>query len=158
MNESSATVGKVYQTRQWITVLWVILPLMTLAVMLFDSRGQDGGGSVLLLLAINFVVLMLIGYLQIRLEQGRLSWQFGLLGWPRWSVDVSEIAQVEVCETTWFESKGIRFTREGMLYNASGTGAVRIIKKDGTSLRLGSAEPEVLCACIQLAMTATVSS
>lgn len=152
MEKSSVSASKVYQTRQWVRALWVALPLMTLAVMLLESRWQDVGHSVLLLMAINFVVLILIAHLRIRLEQGCLSWQFGYLGWPRWSLDVREIARVEVCETPWFESKGIRFTREGMLYNATGSGAVRITKKDGTRLRLGSPEPEVLCACLQLAM------
>jgi len=111
-----------------------------------------------LLMVVNAVVLLVMAHLRIRLAQGRLSWQFGFLGWPRWSLDVSEIEQVEVCETAWFEGKGIRLTREGMLYNAAGTGAVRIIKKDGTRLRLGSSEPEVLCACIQLAMADAASS
>lgn len=156
MEKSSMSDSKVYQTRQWVSVLWIMLPVITLAVMLFDSRGQDDGGSVLLLLAINVVILGLFAHLRIRLAQGRLSWRFGILALPGWSIDASEIAQVEVCETAWFESKGIRFTREGMLYNAAGSGAVRITKKDGTCLRLGSAEPEVLCACIQMAMAARV--
>ena len=158
MEKSSAIVSKVYQTRQWIKSLWLILPAVTLAVMWFDSRGQDDGRGVFLLMVVNAVVLLVMAHLRIRLAQGRLSWQFGFLGWPRWSLDVSEIEQVEVCETAWFEGKGIRLTREGMLYNATGTGAVRFIKKDGTRLRLGSSEPEVLCACIQLAMADAASS
>ncbi len=158
MKKSSATESKVYQTRQWVTVLWIILPLVTLAVMLFDSRGQDGGGSVLLLLTINAVILVLFAHLRIRLAQGRLSWRFGVLALSSWSIEVSEIEHVEVCETPWSSGKGIRFTREGMLYNAAGSGAVRITKKDGTRLRLGSAEPDVLCACIKMAMASVVSS
>lgn len=158
MEKPSMPDSKVYQTRQWITALWIVLPLMTLAVMLFDSRGQEGGGSVLLLLAINFVILVLFAHLRIRLAQGRLTWRFGILALPGWSIHVSEIARAEVCETAWFEGKSIRFTREGMLYNASGSGAVRITKRDGTSLRLGSAEPDVLCACIKMAMANATSS
>lgn len=152
MKQTSVVENKVYQTRQWVIFMWIILPVMTVAVMLFDSRGQGGVGAVLLLLSINAVILILFAHLRIRLAQGRLSWRFGILALPSWSLDVGEIAQVEVCETASFESKGIRWTREGMLYNASGSGAVRIIKKDGTHLRLGSAEPDVLCACLQMAM------
>ncbi|WMW80343.1 hypothetical protein RF679_17095 [Undibacterium cyanobacteriorum] len=101
--------------------------------------------AVLVLLFVNVLVLSVFGFLSIRIDSQTLFWSFGLLGWPRWRLAVAEIASVEVCETQWYEGKGIRFTREGMLYNAAGRGAVRITKKDGSQFRLGSAEPEVLC-------------
>jgi hypothetical protein len=42
------------------------------------------------------------------------------------------------------EGWGLRFTKEGMLYNAAGKAAVRIYKRDGKCIRLGSAEADIL--------------
>lgn len=144
-----------YQSRQWLKLLWVFLPLFTLGMLLFDMRGQDLAllpRAITILMLINIVVLSMFGHLQIRLNRELLQWQFGFLGWPKWTLRIQDIRHVEVCETAWYEGRGIRFTREGMLYNADGRGAVRIVKTDGTRLRLGSAEPEVLSARIKEAM------
>lgn len=144
-----------YQSRQWLKLLWVFLPLLTLAMVLFDMRGQDLAmlpRAIVVLMLINLIILSMFGHLQIKLDRDSLQWQFGFLGWPKWNLRVQEIRHVEVCETHWYEGKGIRFTREGMLYNAAGRGAVRIVKNDGTRLRLGSDEPEVLCERIKAAM------
>ena len=138
-----------YQTRQWVTLMWVFLPLLTLCVGLFDGRQLPFAllmKSLFLIAVINLVVLSIFGHLTIKLDEHSLQWQFGIFPWPKWQLNLSEIKQVEVCQTQWFEGKGIRFTREGMLYNAAGNGAVRITKADGKKIRIGSAEPEVLCA------------
>lgn len=137
-----------YQSRQFLVLLWFFLPLFTLGMLLFDMRGQDLSllpRAIFILLLVNIFVLSMFGFLRISLDTQMLSWSFGVLGWPRWRLAVGEIVAVEVCETQWYEGKGIRFTREGMLYNAAGRGAVRITKKDGSQFRLGSAEPEALC-------------
>jgi hypothetical protein len=138
---------KMYQTRQWIKVLWVTLPLITLLVIAMDSNLKTMDQylrSVSLLLAINALVIVLIGSLKIRLDEQRLSWNFGFLPWPIWRLDLTQIERVELCETRAVEGWGLRFTREGMLYNAAGKAAVRIYKRDGKCLRLGSAEADVL--------------
>ncbi len=145
----------IYQSRQWLKLLWIFLPVLTLGMVLFDMRGQDISllpRAIAILMLVNAIILSLFGHLQIKLDREVLQWQFGFLGWPKWTLRVHDIRHVEVCETTWYEGKGIRFTREGMLYNADGRGAVRIIKNDGSRLRLGSAEPEVLCARIKEAL------
>lgn len=137
-----------YQSRQWLVLLWCFLPLFTTGMLLFDMRGQDLAQfprALLVLMFVNLLVLSMFGFLRIRLDSEQLFWSFGFLGWPSWRLPMKDIADVEVCETQWYEGKGIRFTREGMLYNAAGRGAVRITKKDGSKFRLGSAEPEVLC-------------
>lgn len=144
-----------YQSRQFLKLLWLFLPLFTIGMVLFDMREQSLSllpRALLIVLLVNIVILSMFGYLQIQLDSQVLSWSFGLVAWPRWNLPITEIARVEVCETQWFEGKGIRFTREGMLYNAAGRGAVRIFKTDGSRFRLGSSEPEMLCAQIQKAM------
>ena len=51
---------------------------------------------------------------------------------------------VEPARSRWVEGWGIRFTGEGMLYNSSGTHAVRLTLRDGRRLRLGSQHPHRL--------------
>ncbi|MCU6435058.1 hypothetical protein LPB67_14870 [Undibacterium sp. Jales W-56] len=138
-----------YQQSQWIKVLWITLPLITLIVMMLETNGQNPAErlrALLTIAAINCLVLGLLGRLTIRIDSTHLRWHFGLLGWPAWKVALSEIRQVELCQTRWTEGWGIRLTTQGMLYNAAGSGAVRITKADGSSLRLGSAEPDRLYA------------
>lgn len=144
-----------YQSRQWVTLLWVLLPLVTLLMVLFDTRGQNLAQSfkaIGLVMMINLLVLSIFGHLKICLDERCLRWHFGFFSWPRWQLTYAEIAGVEVCESLWYEGKGIRFTKEGMLYNASGKGAIRITKTDGKKLRIGSTEPEKLCAALQAAI------
>ena len=137
----------VYQTRQWIKVLGVTLPLITLLVIAMDSNLKTMDQylrSASLLLAINASVIVLIGSLKIRLNEQQLSWNFGFLPWPIWRLDLTQIERVELCETRAVEGWGLRFTKEGMLYNAAGKAAVRIYKRDGKCIRLGSAEAAIL--------------
>ncbi len=137
------------------------MPVATLAVVLFDGFGKDPAQllrGIVLILVLDGIVLCIFGHLSIILSEQQLRWQFGFFGRPRWILSLQDIAHVEVCETRWYEGKGIRFTREGMLYNAAGRGAVRIIKRDNTRLRLGSAEPEILCEQLRLRMAALAAS
>jgi hypothetical protein len=144
-----------YQTRQWVTLLWMMLPLLTLGVGIFDGRQLAVSQllqSLLLIAVINLLVLSVFGHLTIKMTAQELHWHFGVFGWPSWRLKYSDITHVEVCQTMWFEGKGIRFTREGMLYNATGNGAVRITKADGKKIRIGTAEPEILCAKLNAQM------
>lgn len=145
-----------YQSRQWVKLLWIMLPLLTVGVALFDGRHlalPQLLRSLLLIAIINLLVLSIFGHLTIKLYAQELRWHFGFFSWPKWQLKLSDIVHVEVCQTQWFEGKGIRFTKEGMLYNADGNGAVRITKADGKKIRIGSAEPEVLCAQLNLALS-----
>jgi hypothetical protein len=150
-----------YQTRQWVTLMWVMLPLLTLGVGIFDGRQLPLSQllqSLLLIAVINILVLSVFGHLTIKMTAQELQWQFGVFGWPSWRLKYSDITHVEVCQTMWFEGKGIRFTREGMLYNAAGNGAVRITKADGKKIRIGTANPEVLCAQISTQISAQLGT
>lgn len=156
MSLRSKQAASSYQSRQTVWSWWIILPMMSFLVIWFDNRDKDGAtllNAAWILLAVNVSVLLMFAQLKIRLASGQLQWQYGVLGWPSWSLAVEDIIRVELCEIPPSAVKGLRFTREGMLYDASGSGAIRIIKKDGSSLRLGTDEPEVLCACLQIAMS-----
>ncbi|MBR7800765.1 hypothetical protein [Undibacterium fentianense] len=153
-----------FQSRQWMTVLWILLPMSTLAVALFGI-GADKGQSahtfwnVLgIMLVVNLIVLSMFAHLSIVLNARGLYWRFGVLPWPRWELAGAEIAFAEVCQSKWYEGKGIRLTAEGMLYNAAGNGAVRVHKKDGKSFRLGCNNPQQLSTQINILCGAPTAS
>jgi hypothetical protein len=142
----------IYQNRQWMKVLWITLPLITLIMLAIETSNQSAQQqvkSMTLLLLINAMVIAVIGSLKVSLSESQLIWQFGFLGKPKWTLDFDEIEKVELCKTSWVEGWGIRFTKEGMLYNAAGKTAIRIYKRDGKIIRLGSIEPDVLLSLIQ---------
>lgn len=156
MNNKSAGM---YQSRQWVVLLWIVLPVSTVAAALFGVDPASAQKTallikVLVLMALlNLIVLSVFAHLTIELDAQALRWHFGLFRWPKWELKISQIQHVELCQTQWYEGKGIRFTREGMLYNAAGSGAVRIYKVDGSRIRLGCAEPEVLYAKLHALLT-----
>lgn len=147
----------IYQKRQWMKVLWITLPVITLVVLAIETQGQtlpQRLQAFALIALINLLVIGAFGSLKIQVDEQELHWSFGVFGWPRWRLPLTEIHAIELCQSRWSEGWGIRFTKEGMLYNAAGLGAVRIGKSDGSSIRLGSAEPEVLHAELCRLMTA----
>ena len=94
------------------------------------------------------LTLLLVGRLCIELDSHELRWSFGWFGWPGGCLRIEEITRVEVAATRWSEGWGIRRTREGMLYNLSGRQTVRIVCRNGDSLRLGSQDPARLVAAL----------
>lgn len=139
-----------YQQTQTLWLLWLLLPMPLIAIVLTawfqdqNTAQRAVGLSVLILSAIP----VFLGRFTVEVGQGAVEWRFGYLGRPRWTLPLSDIKFVEVTTSTWLEGWGIRFTRQGMLYNASGTGAVRLVLRDGRQLRLGSDEPGRLAAFI----------
>lgn len=141
-----------YERTQVLWLLWVLLPATALAtgmVVWFDAGASLVGGlTVALIVAVEAALLLVFGRFTVAVGDGQVAWRFGVFGRPRWQLPLAEVQRVEVARSTWVEGWGIRRTREGMLYNASGSGAVRLHLKDGRRIRLGSDEPERLAAFI----------
>ena len=145
----------VYLERQWIVLIWIILPfatLITLGTQLLAGVHIDLG---LMLIAplINIVVLLLLGRLNVSIDATHLRWSFGWFGWPAWNVALADIDTAGVTTTRWIEGFGIKKTSQGMLYNASGNAAVRITLRNGTSLRLGTQDPQRLLSYLSPRLT-----
>lgn len=140
-----------YQESQWLWMLWLLLPAVTLAVGLggVAADGRDAMAAIVLLALVNGGLLLFLGRLTVEVYDDRIEWRFGLLGRPRWSVPLAQVVQVEPARTRAIEGWGIRSTREGMLYNASGSGAVRLVLRDGRRIRLGTADPQRLAGFIR---------
>lgn len=140
----------IYTQTQSLWLVWVLLPTPiagTAAELLADGGGTATAGLVMLTVVSALLLLMLSSF-TVEVGEGHIEWRFGKLGWPRWQVALSEVDSVEVTTTSFWEGWGIRRTRTGMLYNASGMQAVRLTLRDGRTLRLGSDEPERLAGFI----------
>lgn len=92
--------------------------------------------------------------LTVRVTEETVEWWFGPGLWT-YTVPLSEVKKVCVAETTVWEGWGIRYTTQGPLYNVSGFRAVGIEKMDGSYVRIGTDEPEVLCRTIERVRTDT---
>lgn len=141
-----------YERTQTLWLLWVLLPATALAtgmVAWFEAGSSPAGvATVAVVIVAEAALLLCFGRFTVAVGDGRIVWRFGIFGRPRWQLPLADVARVEVARSTWLEGWGVRRTREGMLYNASGSGAVRLHLKDGRRIRLGSDEPERLAAFI----------
>lgn len=130
----------------WV-LLWLTPPMLALPLL-------APGGADLPEAALYWIVLMWLlvlastGRFVVELHGDRLEWRFGWLWRPRWKLALDDIAKVEVVRTRPREGWGIRFTAQGMLYNAHGLDAVRIVRRDGRALRIGTREPRRLAEAL----------
>ncbi len=146
----------VYTNTQSVWLLWVLLPtpMAGTAATLLAKEGAAAATGLVLLAATTVLLLLMLSSFTIEVGEGQVEWRFGRLGWPRWRVALAEIERVEVATSTFWEGWGIRKTRTGMLYNASGDQAVRLTLRDGRTLRLGSDEPGRLAGFIMARLPA----
>ncbi len=126
-------------------LLAVLLPVMA-GLWLFTGAPHDEGWLLPLAPAL---LLLVLGRMVTEVYGDRLVWRFGWLPWPRWQLDLDDVVSVELARSRWTEGWGLRFTADGMLYNASGTQAVRLVLRDGRRLRLGSQVPDELVRALQ---------
>jgi len=88
----------------------------------------------------------------IKIDNEYLWWYFGPGFWKK-KLLVNSIESAEVVRNQWYYGWGIRNTPQGWLYNVSGLSAVEIKLKDGSSIRLGSDESELLKKAIVSRLT-----
>ncbi|MFZ6719123.1 hypothetical protein [Undibacterium sp. Ji49W] len=136
----------IYVERQLFKFLWIFMPLMGLVNMWMHMHA-DGSRPVwapFIVLLVNLLVLLILGSLTIRVDATHLSWRFGWLGWPVWKVALADIQAAGPTNTSLLDGWGIRRTRQGMLYNAHGKQAIRLIMRNGKTILLGTQDPQRL--------------
>ena len=79
-------------------------------------------------------------------------------GLARRRIDLRQIERVETTKTAWYAGWGIRFTPDGLLYNAWGRKGVKLRLVSGKKLTIGSDEPELLLTAIETARTRSAGS
>ncbi len=103
-----------------------------------------------ILLGVLVVVMVVFSSLTVEVHPSTLVFWFGP-GLLRKTVPMGEIASVEPVRNPWYYGIGLRLTPRGMLYSVSGLSAVEITRRGGHRFRLGTDEPERLCAAIEKA-------
>jgi len=129
--------------------------LAALGLLVLAASGLFTGqapGAVLIVGAVAAAALGLLwSRLTVEIDGEQLRWSFGP-GWPRFSLALSDIAAVEITRTRFWQGWGIHRTRHGWLYNIAGWDALRITRKDGKQLLLGSDEPRRLRSALDRAL------
>lgn len=139
-----------YRERQvgWGLLLGMFLSnAVALPVALYFDPGHEVG--VHLIVWSTFAVLVLfLGSLTIEVDGRELRWSFGWLGWPGGRIALADISRIETGAYRWQDGWGIRSTPSGMLYNIAGSHTLRIVRQDGSSFRLGTADLRGLQAAL----------
>lgn len=97
------------------------------------------------------IIAILFSSLTIKVGGGQIRWFFGPGFWRK-SLDCTQIDSVKIIKTKWYNGLGIRLLSTGWLYNVSGLDAVELKLKDGTTVSLGTNEPEKLLEAIKKAL------
>ena len=99
------------------------------------------------------LVILLFGSLTVEIAGGDLRIRFGIgLIRRRWTLDAIEGCRPS--RTSWVDGWGIRMTSGGWLYNVSGFEAVDLELKGGKACRIGTDEPQALCAALEKELSA----
>ena len=105
----------------------------------------------LMVCGILVVSLALFHALTVEIRHGKLRVRFGI-GLIHKTIEVRDIEQVEAVRNRWWYGWGIRLTPHGWLFNVSGLDAVQVTLRNGRTYRIGTDEPQTLCAAIEEAM------
>lgn len=112
-------------------------------------RDDFGGGFwffqvvMLLVLVIGLVVARLTVVVDARAVTASFGW-----GWPRRSIERSEIETAVQVRNSWWHGWGIRKVSRGWMYNNAGRDAIELSLRSGRVFRIGTDEPAELLAAI----------
>ena len=141
------------QTGWPIRIAFAFAALLFIAMTAMDEFRGPITSAVLLGGAIFAVTLGFAwSRLTIAIDAERVSWWYGL-GWPRLSLALSEIVEVNPTQTTFWQGWGIHRTRAGWLYNIAGRDAIVIKRRDGRQVLLGTDEPRRLRGAFEKALS-----
>lgn len=101
--------------------------------------------SVLIVVA---VALLLFYRLAVTVDDGGISLAFGM-GLIRRTIAFQTVQSAEVVTTPWYYGFGIRLTKWGWMWNISGVRGVQLTYKTGKRFRIGTDDPDGLCAAIR---------
>jgi hypothetical protein len=145
-----------YSHRQHSPIIPAILLLMLVIMMgsLFAMpHTVDPGPAVLpvMLVIVAAALVAMLSRLTTKVDEGGVSWAFGV-GFPSGEIAAGSIARAEITQTNFMEGWGIHWTIwHGWVWNVWGFQAVQIFKNDGTSITIGTDDPEGFVAAINAA-------
>lgn len=80
----------------------------------------------------------------------QLRWAM-TFGWPGGGIPIHDVASAEIVPVTFWMGVGIHLTLRGWVWNVALGKGVRIVKRDGSDIVLGTDDPQELIAAIQRA-------
>ena len=121
-----------------------IMLVLIMGVLLTLPRGADPGPMILPVMVLIVVAALgaMFSRLTTTVEGGVVAWYFGF-GFPRGSRTLGEIASAELTQTNLLEGWGIHWTIwHGWVWNVRGFQAVQIHSTDGSSVTIGTDDPQ----------------
>ena len=98
--------------------------------------------------AVAFIALMAhFSFLTVTVEPASARAAFGR-GWPRKTVDLSQVVTVAAVRNRWIYGFGIRWIPKGSLWNVWGLDAVEFKLKSGRVVRFGTEDTDGLLAAV----------
>ena len=129
-----------------VVIIIAILPLVILPAWLAGAAPLAG-----MILVFLLGVLALFHSLTVTIDGRDLRISFGI-GLIRKRFPLDQIESCQSVRNSWLYGWGIRLTPRGWLYNVSGLEAVELKMKNGKTCRIGTDEPGVLAAALQVAL------
>ncbi|MDP2562449.1 hypothetical protein [Psychrobium sp. 1_MG-2023] len=134
-----------YKNTQLGTAMLALMGLVTVILVLgLISKPQEPIGFAFVIVG---VIALLFSSLTIKVSSDTIDWFFGPKFWKK-SLAISDVRSAQVIRTKWYYGFGIRLISTGWLYNVSGLTAVELKLNDGTTVSLGTDDPENLLAAI----------
>ena len=96
------------------------------------------------------IIILVFCRLNVDLDPTELRWSM-TFGWPCGRIPIADIAGAEIIPVTFWMGIGIHLTLRGWVWNVALGKGVRIRKRDGIAIVLGTDDPEGLLTAIQSA-------
>ena len=112
-------------------------------------RDELGGGfwwfeaAMVVLIATGLVAARLTVVVDARVVTASFGW-----GWPRRSIERSEIENAVPVRNSWWHGWGIRKVSRGWMYNNVGRDAIELSLRSGRVFRVGTDQPAELLAAL----------
>ena len=122
---------------------------VVLAVIGFSERDDLGGGfwwyqAAMVLLIVTGVIA---ARLTVVVDDRSVTASFGW-GWPRRTIDRSEIESAAAVRNSWWHGWGIRKVSRGWMYNNGGRDAIELSLRSGRVFRIGTDQPGELLEAV----------
>jgi hypothetical protein len=142
----------IYQHAQkgWVS-MGIIGGMLLIAVVMItwvNPPHPDSGQTIYFICGFITLLLALLYRLKVTITDTEIRVQYGIA--PAFPVfRLEDIADAQAVRNPWWVGWGIRFAFDYWVYNVSGFDAVELLKKDGSRVRIGTDEPEILAQKIR---------
>ncbi len=136
---------------QWLIGLMHLFAIVMFSIAVYVIRAEDTsrwlGFAIIAWTSVIYLALLNFSRLTVTVTPGavHLGWR---LGWPRKTVQRSDIVAVTSHRNAWWVGFGIRKVSYGWMWNVWGLDSVNLQLDNGRAFRIGTDEPEALLAAL----------